>query len=540
MNTPVKSILTALVCVAALFIPSYVAIANYVTAQNAPVDEKSVSKLEITDMAGNLFTLSSDDTAGAKAIADFVAVNGRAAEQTSLPEPLVGTDYFEFKYYSYDRVSTYKYYYSTNPSEAYFVDSNNTAYRITEDDAVSFLSTTYARCLYNTTSFPVMTISGETVAPVEGDWAYKTYGGEYVALDDIPLGQLTEKVYRMKGAFALSFDDEPDFLTVTISDGGTVIYSDLYANIANASLEGKTIDVVVEAKWYETEEQSCSGSAVYKFKAKILLPAVFYLGKTEIEPGEFVVITAKNVDDPSAVTFASEPDIGFTPTFFADGDVVRALVPVSYDFTGNEVKFTCSYGEVSQDMTLDITPKTFRSVTLSISATIATQTRTATTMKAYDDAMAPVIAETSSTPLWEGTFIEGVDGVGKTAYLNCGFGIRRTISATGDVYRHEGVDYVLAAGSDVMAVNNGTVAYTGYLDYTGYTVVIDHGLGLKSYYYHMSATAVKVGDTVTKGDVIGYVGATGFAEQNKVHIGLAVYGVPVCPYDLWEEGIIMK
>ena len=47
MNTSVKSILATAACAAALFIPSYVAIANYVMAQNAPVDSGSVSVLEI-------------------------------------------------------------------------------------------------------------------------------------------------------------------------------------------------------------------------------------------------------------------------------------------------------------------------------------------------------------------------------------------------------------------------------------------------------------------------------------------------------------
>ncbi len=537
MNTPVKNIFTVILCVIALFIPSYIAVANYVSAQHAPVDEKTTTKLEITDIDGNLFELSADDAAAAADIAGFVKINDRAIEQTSLPEPLVGTDYFEFKYYSYDRTSVYKYYFSENPNESYYVDANGTAYHITADDASAFLSTQYARCLYNTTSFPTMTISNETIVPTQAEWAYKTYSGDYVPLGDIPSANPTERVYQMKGAFALAFDNEPDLINVTISDNGNVIYSDSYANIANVPLEGRTIDVAVEAKWYETDEQACYGSAEYKFKARILLPAVFYLGKTEIEPGEFVVISAKNVDDPAAITFASEPDIGFTPTFFTDGNYVRALVPVGYEFEGTEDKFTCSYGEVSQEMMLDITPKTFKSVTTDISPTIVSQTRTLSTLSAFEEAMAPIVAETAAEPLWDGTFYEYKDTDGYT--LNCGFGIKRTISATGEMYRHQGVDYYAAAGKNAVAVNSGKVVYVGYLDLPGYMVVIDHGLGLKSWYCHLGSTAVSVGDMVQKGDVIGYVGATGFTPRAALHVGLSVYDVPVSTYDLWKEGILM-
>ena len=542
MNNPVKTIFSAIAIVAALFIPSYIAVANYVMAQNAPVDESSVSTLEITDIDGNVFTLDSDDPADAQVISGFIELNNRAIEQASLPDPLVGTDYFEFKYYSYDRVSIYRYYFTENPTEAYYLDNGGKAYRIGESDAAAFLSTTYARCLYNTAAFPIMTISGETVDPVKAEWMYETYGGEYIPLEGITVGNATEKVYRMKGAFVLSFDNQPDFCTVVISDNGTVVYSDIYDNIANASLEGKTIDVTVEAKWYADDEQSCSGSATYNFKAKILLPAVFYLGETAIDPGEFVVITAKNVDDPSAISFTSNPDIGFTPTFFADGDYVRALVPISYDFTGNEVNFTLSYGEVTQEMTLDINEKTFKTVSTDISVTIISQTRTASTLAAFDAAMEPIIKETESTPLWEGAFLQGlyqslIDS--KKALLNTGFGLYRKITATSETYRHQGVDYYAAAGTDVLAVNNGKVVYAGYLDLSGYTVVVDHGLGLKSWYCHMSSTAVQVGDSVSKGSVLGYVGSTGFTPRASLHVGLAVYDVPVCPYDLWENGIIM-
>ncbi len=534
MTKSAKSLFVTIAVIIALFIPTCIAVGSYYIEQNAPVNEKRITKLEITDLRGNVFTLWKDNENAAKDISGFIKINNKAVKQTSLPEPLVGANCFEFKYYNYDRARVYKYYFSLDASSAYYVDSNGTAYHITADDATSFLSTEYARCLYNTTTFPTMTVSGQTMTPVTGEWAYQTLSGDYVALTDIEKAPKTDDVHQMKGAFALSFDNEPDLINVTISDNGSILFNDTYDKVVNLSLEGRTVDVLVDAKWYESETDACFGSATYEFKAKILLPAVFYLGETNVEPGEFVVISAKNVDDPSAIKFTSDPDIGFTPTFFTDGKYARALVPVPMEFTGKEVNFTCSYGEVTQEMKLDITPKTFKSVTLDISATIVSQTRTETTIKNFNDTMAPIVAVTESTPLWDGLFIEAVN-----ANVNTGFGIRRTISATGEVYRHQGVDYAAVAGKDVMATNNGKVVYVGYLDLPGYMVVVDHGLGLKSWYCHLGSVSVSVGDTVTKGDVVGYAGSTGFTANSFPHIGLSVFDVPVCPYDLWDEGILM-
>lgn len=534
MTKPAKSILVIIGIIVALFIPTYIAIGSYLTAQYAPVTQSSITMLEITDPKGNVFTLPANDASAAKDIGGFIKINDNASKITSLPEQLVGVDHYEFKYYSYARTRTYKYYFTPDASSAYYVDANGKVFHIAAEDASSFLSTEYARCLYNTTDFPKMTVSGEVMTPVTGEWAYKTFGGDFVALDNIEQAPKSDQIYQMKGAFALSFDNEPDFLNVTIRDNDTIVFNGPYEEIVNTSLEGMTVDVEVKAEWYNSESDACYGAALYEFRAKVLFPAVFYLGETEIEPGEFVVISAKNVDDLSAVSFASEPDLGFTPTFFADGKYARALVPVPMEYEGSSVKFICSYGEVTQEMTLDITKKNFKSVTLDISATIVSQTRTETTIKNFNDTMAPIVAETESVPLWDGLFIEALN-----SNINTGFGLKRTISATGQVYRHQGVDYVAVAGKEVMATNSGKVVYVGYLDLPGHMVVIDHGLGLKSWYCHLGSAAVKVGDVVNKGDVVGFAGSTGFTINPFPHIGLSVYDVPVCPYSLWEEGIIM-
>ena len=284
----------------------------------------------------------------------------------------------------------------------------------------------------------------------------------------------------------------------------------------------------------ETEEQrNDSADDEQNGNVPTIEPAEFHLGETEIEPGEFVVISAKNIVDPTEITFKSEPDIGFTPTFFMDGQYVRALVPISMEFESSEVDFYCMYGEVTQKLTLAINPKNFGSSSNDISSSIVNQTRTEATIKIFNDTMAPIISNTASTPLWEGTFIEGTDGI-----LRTGFGRYITINSTGETYRHEGCDYVVESEADVMAVNNGKVVYVGYLDLPGYIVVIDHGLGLKSWYAHLSSSGTKVGDTVNKGDIIGKAGSTGFTERTICHITLSVYDVPVCPYDLWDEGIV--
>lgn len=91
---------------------------------------------------------------------------------------------------------------------------------------------------------------------------------------------------------------------------------------------------------------------------------------------------------------------------------------------------------------------------------------------------------------------------------------------------HKGLDIAIAGGTPIYAAHNGTVAATtGHWSY-GNVVMIDNGDGISTLYAHMqSAAIVSVGETVTQGQVIGYVGSTGNSSGNHLHFEVRVNGV---------------
>ncbi len=113
--------------------------------------------------------------------------------------------------------------------------------------------------------------------------------------------------------------------------------------------------------------------------------------------------------------------------------------------------------------------------------------------------------------------------------LTSPFGVRRAHNGklTGDF--HGGLDQRGATGTPIHSVAAGKVTLTGEFALHGGTVGIDHGQGLKSMYLHMSKTAAKLGDTVAKGDVIGFVGSTGRSNGSHLHWALYAHGEPVNP-----------
>jgi len=96
--------------------------------------------------------------------------------------------------------------------------------------------------------------------------------------------------------------------------------------------------------------------------------------------------------------------------------------------------------------------------------------------------------------------------------------------------KHRAVDIATAWGAPVYAAGDGRVVRAGWL-YTGYgfSVVIDHGHGLRTLYSHMTNPAVKVGDWVTRGQQIGLVGSTGNSTGPHVHFEVRKNRVRVNP-----------
>ena len=98
---------------------------------------------------------------------------------------------------------------------------------------------------------------------------------------------------------------------------------------------------------------------------------------------------------------------------------------------------------------------------------------------------------------------------------------------------HRGIDIPADAGTPIMACNGGTVVRSEYHYSWGNYVLIDHGNGQSTLYAHMTATAVSAGATVSQGDVIGYVGQTGNAYGNHLHLEYWINGVITDPYAMF-------
>lgn len=94
---------------------------------------------------------------------------------------------------------------------------------------------------------------------------------------------------------------------------------------------------------------------------------------------------------------------------------------------------------------------------------------------------------------------------------------------------HTGVDIGAPMGAKIVAADSGKVMFAGWQGGYGQTIIIDHGAGMSTLYAHQSKFAVSSGQSVNKGDVIGYVGSTGWSTGPHLHFEVRVNGNPTNP-----------
>jgi len=127
---------------------------------------------------------------------------------------------------------------------------------------------------------------------------------------------------------------------------------------------------------------------------------------------------------------------------------------------------------------------------------------------------------------WNGPFRDPVEAPARD-----NFGVRRVFNGQ-PRSPHTGVDFSAPAGAAVLAPAAARVALAGDLYYSGGTVILDHGGGLFTTYFHLSRIDVKAGQAVDAGEAIGAVGATGRVTGPHLHWGARLEGARINPLGL--------
>lgn len=279
-----------------------------------------------------------------------------------------------------------------------------------------------------------------------------------------------------------------------------------------------------------------ANGTTYVFDVEVdLEPAVFFVSnnkiayeKPEVTRGEYMTLLVQYAED-AKITATSTT--GYNPTFFLDRGNQIALLPASYNTNPGTYQVTVTIDGKPQTFDFTVKDREFVEQHLTVDKATASSTiESDAANQEWNEKIEPLKYTAEPNLNSYSAFIQPVSGK-----ITTEFGMARYTNGSKTPSRHSGIDIAAPKGTPVPASNNGKVIFAGYLKLTGNTVIIEHGFGLKSWYYHMDSLNTETGTIVNQGDIIGKVGSTGFSTGPHLHYAMSVNQVFTNPWVLFES-----
>lgn len=255
---------------------------------------------------------------------------------------------------------------------------------------------------------------------------------------------------------------------------------------------------------------------------------IFSVSTTSTYPGEMLSLK---------VTGATAAEVTCTTTlrapvrFFDSTDGAIALIPIRLSLEPGMYQLSLSAKGENESWTIAINSKKFDVQYLEVEQSTANETiLSQQANNEYNQKIEPLKKIYDAEVYNSGSFVLPAQGS-----ISTEFGMMRYTNGDPVPSYHAAIDIAAAKGSEVKATNAGRVLFSEYIALTGNTILIEHGIGLKSWYYHMDSLTVKEGDMVAKGQVIGTVGSTGFSTGPHLHFGMSVGEYYINPWSFIEE-----
>ncbi len=252
-------------------------------------------------------------------------------------------------------------------------------------------------------------------------------------------------------------------------------------------------------------------------------------------PGDFLVIEAVPVNIDKAVAI----DSGFQGTvscYYHIGESLFAVTGISSDTEPGIYRVSILLEETGSKAVLafgdlEIGSKDFQVSRFRVPPT-ATAGWSAERLAEDREKMRMARETTEPHPLWMQGFLAPLEGKISSEYAAI-----RYINDS-PPRRHNGIDIAADEGLPVVATNRGIVRLAEFLLSGGNTVIIDHGLNFSSTYMHLETITVQPGDSVDRGEQIGTVGMTGYANGPHLHWEVNAGQAPVNPMQLLENDLL--
>ncbi len=244
----------------------------------------------------------------------------------------------------------------------------------------------------------------------------------------------------------------------------------------------------------------------------------------------FLTLKKQNISKPKLTFDKKNIDFYAHPT---KKNIFYALVPISYYKDKKKYRIIISYikdgKKIFEGVSIDVVDGKYKSEKINVQKgkVSLSKKNKERTKKEYKKAMKVYSTQTKKLYIKE-DFIYPLD-----SKITSHFGTKRVYNGQLKSY-HSGTDFKAKIGTAIKAVNSGKIVIAENRFYAGNSIVIDHGQGIFSCYFHLSKMNFKVGDFVKRGEIIGLSGDTGRVTGPHLHFSFRIHNVQVDPLQLIE------
>ncbi len=520
--------------------PGLISLMFYIISDNVSDTNRDIA-LEIVDKNGNIYSFENTEDMSVL-FYDIVDDNKKTVYKDGLLN-FTEDDAFKVTLVQDGKKVSYDFFFDrTAPSGCLFRDDKGTVYKLKASKAIEFMDSIYAASLYPYSSVPQLTLNSIAALPTESEWEYYSYSSVRHAVNDATSDEPISVDMSFLD-FDMSFAKAPDSIYIEIKDSlGLEFFSGSYADFVLEGMfsgitESNEYTCIVKAVWNDIGSDCC-GSATYKFKLSVDFdpPGIFWLSADSVEGGGFVVLSGKNIINKDSIVVTTIPSIDCEPMFFEDGEYIRALLPIKLDKNEIEYQIRVSYDGTYAELSLKTTvPKLNTNRDYNHSGRVDTSVRTEENLEELKNFITSAKYE---------NYIYASSNFVIPLGIRAAFGdtVNNTTSSR-DKFTSNGIAFVDYYNEDqygndiVKAALGGMVVAVGQTKYGGNTVVIEHGIGLRSVYYCLGGVVVSEGNILNVGDKIaGGSARGGYTDGETCYIELWVGDTPVSYRPLVSSG----
>jgi hypothetical protein len=303
--------------------------------------------------------------------------------------------------------------------------------------------------------------------------------------------------------------------------------------------ENTELLVTVDAKWQKNDLTASYGEQTYEFKIICSDPSTFNLSTTEAHGAQFILLSVSNVDDVDSIiyspTLTLSEDIkakddnesnalkqlySYKPIFAKKGSDAYAFLPIPAHIPDTTFTFSISCGISKSELTINLKKSTFENISVDNVALTKAQ------KAEFSRRIFHLKHSKSDLLLINSDFLLPTNyGFAQTYKFSSN--VNNSFDLLANTYSAKNSN-----GISVLSANVGTVSDIGTSPLLGNYVIVDHGMGLLTWYCGLSDISVKENDIVKKGDPIGRTGSSSLLCENGVNFICSVGGILIDPDEL--------